>query len=112
MGEKYSPVKGDRVRVVLEGEVTQANEYDPWFNLEGKPLYSEGSAIVSVERIEPPVIVFKPGDVVQDKTNPRWKYAIGKKGYTQLSDGSYFADGEPFIQNEFTSKGYELVSLG
>lgn len=114
----YKPQKGDRVRVVLEGgEVRRSVEDDSWVIEFDDNTYitevNDGAPfLVSIEKIEPPVVTFKPGDVVRSKRNPKWLYTIGQRGYTQHTDGAYFADGPRACEDVFTSADYELVSLG
>lgn len=116
MSEKYKPVNGDRVRVVMEGEVTAANE--EYFIIEDrKPettsrnstyVRSDAEFLVSVEKIEPPVTVFKPGDVVRtiggDFCDNHWVIAHG--GY--VNSFGVFTKSEM----EFTSEVFELVAKG
>jgi hypothetical protein len=110
MSDRYQPKKGDRVRGVLEGEVTRADEYDPWFNLVGMPLYSEGSAVVSFVKVEPPVEVFKPGDVVRNISTGA-TYAIGQNGWIMLrgSTGRYGGSFTTGDVKQFTSDAFETI---
>src|SRR5690348_16498813 len=96
MGD-YKPVKGDRVRVVLEGVVSHdsgyPNEDDDGIQLliDGSPndtltighsdVNSDGCTI---EKIEPLVEVFGPGDVVRPR-NESYRhliYLLGANGYS------------------------------
>lgn len=106
----YKPVKGDRVRVVLEGEVS-------WADVEQFDVRAEDNRLLasvllgrgaSIEKIEPPVEVFKPGDVVRSKWFPSYLYLINDSGYSYVGgNGSYRS-----IDHTFTSKDYEKVSIG
>ena len=104
----YRPKKGDRVRVVLEGEVDQVNS-------DGSARVSTGKyftfawvdpGAATIEKIEPPVEVFRPGDVVRHKTAGRFTFALGKFGYLDIVNGVW--NDRP---NEFTSESYEKVDL-
>lgn len=118
MGAQYKPVKGDRVRVVLEGEVdsTFANgDFDlgrsiGWTN----SIRPTDETVVSIEKIEPPVEVFKPGDVVRSKANPGLLYSIGRDGYLSHSLHEFFGwyPTGATHREAFTSRYYEKVSLG
>jgi hypothetical protein len=127
MGEKYTPVKGDRVRVVVEGEVEWVTHYaDGVFDLDGGAvgIHPHHKNVVSIEKVEPPVEVFKPGDVVRHKAQGSVR-ALASDGYVRL-------DGEPgkfywynalsgperslrpavsYRLEDFTSKNFELVDL-
>lgn len=108
MSEKFKPVKGDRVRVVLEGEVKHVYS-DGDLHIESAKYYKTEvprEGIISIEKIEPPVEVFKPGDVVRGKVFGH-VFTIADDGYVSHSTGA-FRPG----YNEFTSRGYEKVSLG
>lgn len=104
--------RGDRVRVVLEGEIGTVGRTGSF--LLGRraenhidPNYEH---VVSVEKLEPPVEVFKPGDVVRSKggydlwfiTRGGYAYANGPNAGAHFEDG-----GEPF-----TSQLYEKVDIG
>lgn len=82
---------GDRVRVVIEDEVVRCDggtiylkndvpgeDADMWF-ASGDPN------VVSVEKIEPPVEVFKPGDFVKSKDGVARVYYITQNGYVMIS---------------------------
>lgn len=106
MGD-YKPVKGDRVRIVVEDVVLDAGTSDiqtnnNWFD-------REGGHVVSVEKIEPPVTAFKPGDVVRNRFT-RWLYSIAESGYLSHHDRTFYPWG-PTRQDHFNSKRYELVDL-
>ena len=116
----YKPKEGDRVRVVLEGTVTGVNSGYGWFNLrtDGGLGYAGIHDDGSVEKIEPPVEVFKPGDVVRDKATSTVR-ALGENGYVILQSGftqevgalvSYGNFG--YQEHEFTSERFEKVDLG
>lgn len=111
---KYKPANGERVRVVYEGEVSSSD--DVGFTVEGElPVLWEDQSLVSIEKIEPPVEVFGPGDVVRSK-NGTGTRALGKTGYIRLDRevGAFFAYGSEFAKSlsDFTSKNYERVELG
>lgn len=113
MSEKYKPVKGDRVRVTIEGEVSYASSDGPWFDLRDKhdlvaSVRHSGDA--SIEKIEPPVTVFKPGDVVRDLLNKNSIFALGHRQYLAIGSANQIATAYPYdTDDDFTSDGYELV---
>ena len=113
-GPKYTPQRGDRVRVVIEGEVYHVAEDrfgvgDDPLDGRGNIIYPDKGHVVSVEKLEPPVEVFKPGDVVRYKFGPRrYVYTIATGGYVDHEDGVYLdAAGDLF-----TSRSYEKIDLG
>lgn len=113
MSEKYTPVKGDRVRVVLEGEIKGVYS-DGDLRIESVEHYSSDLAhegIVSIEKIEPPVEVFKPGDVVRSKEHPSLRYVIGCDGYFSFQGNDFRDHAESFLEDAFTSERYERVTL-
>lgn len=111
--EKYRPVKGDRVRVVLEGEVVEAlssttftvGEAGTWENL----INQEREHVVSVEKIEPPVEVFGPGDTVRSRFYPNLVYSIGDDGCYAHHAREWRPAGED--DSYFTSATHERVEL-
>jgi hypothetical protein len=114
MAGEYAPKKGDHVRVVIEGVVErEVSDFGILVNnTDGKwlaELYTDRPG-VTVEKVESPVEVFKPGDVVQSRaTGYRYaRYAIARGGYTDLLNGIWRA--EP--GTTFTSRYYEKVDLG
>jgi hypothetical protein len=111
MGEKYQPVKGDRVRVVLEGEVGYVG--DLFFDVQGKgalnSISPDGDHVVSIEKLEPPVEVFGPGDVVRHQRIPGLVYALGASGYFAV-EAQAWRPGD--YGKAFTSDRYEKVDLG
>lgn len=46
---------------------------------------------------------FGPGDLVRDKCNPEWVFALGDTGYVALPSGRVY----PYAENPFTSENYE-----
>ena len=114
MSENYKPKKGDRVRVVLEGEATYCDT--PGFGV-GTGEYLNfivptREHVVSVEKVEPPVEVFGPGDTVRRKnTRPAYIYSLGHEGYFS-HQVNYFREWSSGTNNtEFTSKHYERLDL-
>lgn len=72
-GEEYRPQLGDTVRVTLEGEVTTVWGGDDYgITLNGNTLLSNSTMRkASVEKVEPPIEVFQPGDTIRSKAHPR-----------------------------------------
>lgn len=107
MGEKYEPKVGDYVRVVLEGEAESTSE--DFFTL-GSAGWSncidpDAAHVVSVEKVAPPVVTFKPGDVVRSRVGG-YAYTLTEGGYVAHHSGRFHRDDEPF-----TSQDYGLVEL-
>ena len=106
--------KGDYVRITIEGEWLVEG-----YTVEGiKALPEIGVApgdTVTVEKIEPPVETFKPGDVVRPKANHEYVYAILENDkYTYLKCPEEFTIlGGTFgpMYPPFTSRHYEKVSI-
>lgn len=101
---------GDRVRLTVEGTASGNGAYTilngdagEWF-LEYKNQYVGNG--ITVEKIKPPVVTFKRGDVVRSKDVPEFCYAITKDGYTDLFNGLH-----NICDTKFTSEHYELVNL-
>jgi hypothetical protein len=108
----YKPQVGNRYRVTFEGDCER----------EGVVRLGEGWAFggellnkaVSVEKIEPPVEVFGPGDVVRRLVDRDYVYALGDNGYTNLTLQhvyTYNDDLRSFNADDFTSKSFERVTL-
>lgn len=112
---EYSPQKGDRVRVVLEGEVLPDHEYGGFSigtGVNSNFITHGAEHLVSVEKIEPPVVTFQPGDVVRGKSTGH-VFLIREGGrWIALKNTHYGAGYESRTSVDFTSKNYELVSLG
>lgn len=127
---------GDRVNVTAERTVTEkaqdakvvwVSDDDSGIRIEdanGKReyvLYRSGGAndgtystgtfrnapLVSVEKIEPPVEVFKAGDTVRSKGSPNFIFTVGRYGYLDHMNGIWNANPE----QKFDSRYYEKVTL-
>lgn len=113
MAGEYRPAKGDRVRVVLEGEVLAADEngfrIDSFVSAIPSLYIGAGYAksIVSIEKVEPPVEVFRRGDVVRSKADTECVFALAQNGYIDLLNGIW----NTCRSGRFTSKDYERVTL-
>lgn len=110
----YKPLDGDHVRVVYEAEVSDADhEGFAMRSEEGGndvPIFFNDHGLVSIEKLEPPVEVFKPGDVVRSIERPENVYALGYKQYLAIGPKNTLGQGQPHEVGEFTSKHYELVA--
>lgn len=101
---------GDRVRVTLEGTVESLSDRDLCV---GRG-WAEQSIIarhpnehtITIEKIEPPVEVFKPGDVVRHKKHRSFRYTLGGGGYFSHQLLTWVSSA-----TQFTSEDYELVIL-
>lgn len=102
---------GDRVKVTIEGKVTglidgeicvETGESDHGYAFVG-PGYAG-----LVETVEPPVEVFKPGDVVRDRGVTGYVRAVGHDGWVNLTTGQVVV-GIRDANTRFTSEHYERV---
>lgn len=102
---------GDRVRVVIESEVTRKTAHGSITTAAYNGFQPDQDDIVSVEVLAPPVTVFNPGEVVRHKSNGSM-WLILNDGYVRL--GSILGSAaKPQRSNpaQFTSEDYELVEL-
>lgn len=111
---EYRPEVGDRVRIVIEGDVRSVDSNGDFYTKDN--CFEPGQdTIVSIEKVKPPVEVFKPGDVVRHKRQ-RFVVALDRSGYTYLSEsannGHRFAYEQGYEPDDFTSEDYERVELG
>jgi hypothetical protein len=111
----YKPQVGDQVRVVVEGEVELVDGFGFTVGPQFPVIYEDDKdVLVSVEKIEPPVEVFGPGDVVRRLVDRDYVYALGDNGYTNLTLQhvyTYNDDLRSFNADDFTSKSFERVTL-
>lgn len=109
--------KGDRVRVSFEGTV---NRVMPDFE-GGQELRVEVDGLnhyiytdtANVEKIEPLVETFGPGDVVREKGVPVGRAQVrtlGLDGWINHADGSFY-NAPRTARTGFTSDGYERVEV-
>ena len=109
----YEPEKGDRVRVTLEGEVTDTGTHDGHhFDIEGGLVFThrEGVTVELVEKAKPPVVTFEPGDFVREKGLRDALFLIGPEGgWTDVRTGRSFdySSGD----TPWTSEHFEKVEL-
>lgn len=119
----YKPQEGERVRVVYEGVVKEANAEGLTLEPAIPVLYDDDEeALVSIEKIEPPVEVFKPGDVVRE----RWSghiIALLDKGWVRVKgdprttfngvpNGALSKWGAHADRAHFSTPRFERVSIG
>lgn len=108
---------GDYVRVTIEGYHTNAHplvEYGTHAGDERNWEYeSTDSDTVTIEKLEPPVEVFKPGDRLRRKGLGNYEITLGDEGYLQhLASGrtvyaKYGADAPDF----FNSENFEKLNI-
>lgn len=112
---------GDHVRIVIEGEYRQLfgsiDRYEGELP-EGTTFRVAPDDKATIEKIEPPVTRFEPGDVVHSRTTGAY-LALGTEGFLNLNNGRFFRYGEygettapdgRYLRLEaFTSDGYDLV---
>lgn len=98
---------GDRVRVVLEGEVysAYANSIAIVGGSDKNFINPKAKHVKSIEVLEPPVEVFAPGTVVRSKQSEDL-YTVGELGYLRHRDGHFYRS-----DVRFTSRNYERVEL-
>ena len=106
--------KGDRVRVALEGVVQRTfDNGNLWLESSDFGTAIDGTHVISVEKIEPPVEVFKPGDVVRSLATGSYWY-LATNGYVRMTSAD-FPEPVEFYEytdsTEFTSDEYEKVDL-
>lgn len=117
-GPKYTPQRGDKVRVtteveILDDQVTSVPSLPRGRGVRGYRALLDGVEVVipanaDIEKLEPPVEVFKPGDVVRSKGSPRFRFALYEGGYVDLVNG---LNNEGCV-TKFTSADYEKIDLG
>jgi hypothetical protein len=104
---KYWPKNGDEVEVVLRGKVFYANSNDFTVGTPGRGgtnvIHPAKDHVKSVRLIEPPVTVFRPGQIVVYKTGDH-RCLILRDGYVNLNSRSF----HPYPGFEFTSEKYTL----
>ena len=92
----YTPKKGDRVRVTVEGEVTFVNDDIGRVDLQDGWTFdypSKDRAIVTIEKLQDPEPQWVNGDVIEvefERTAPGSPY--GPRKAALLNDEWYFAD--------------------
>lgn len=115
---------GDRVRVTFEGtvgEVLRLGDNNTVYGLGFVNQYGNGSHTiftnqegVTVEKVEPPVETFGPGDLVRSKVDGGIR-ALASHGYVRIPRGEFFRydDGRrgAYSLKEFTSKNHERVEV-
>ena len=104
---------GDRVRVTLEGEVRDTLPGGKLtLRYDGEYLFVQPPE--KVEKIEPPVEAFKPGDFVREKSTDRVFYAA-TDGYVQVlpTAGSFWRYGPTGLAGSLPhdTGEYERVTL-
>lgn len=100
--------KGDCVRIIAEVYGTNRAGDFLYFGAPGVGYVDTTSDEVAVEKIEPPVVTFEPGQTVRNKASGRL-YSIGSDGYYSHQRAEYFKPGPG--DAGFTSFLYELVEL-
>ncbi|HET6915106.1 MAG TPA: hypothetical protein VFH56_03360, partial [Acidimicrobiales bacterium] len=87
MSDKYLP--GDKVRVTIEGTVHRhcghSLELRNEFGNASHEIFTNQSD-VKVEKIEPPVEVFKPGDLIRHKGS-QVTFLVTSEGYVDMTSG-------------------------
>jgi len=96
--------KGDRVRL-LPGEFEVSYVVGNYVALFSAGKYKMSAPFFQIEKIEPPVVKFKPGDVI------RWKKLPRVQDYLVLRGGDLagMTDGRIHKDSQINSEYYELV---
>ena len=113
---EYRPAKGDRVKVTIEGKVTRAGSEWAVIN-DHHDIYLKNA---KVEKIEPPVEVFKPGDVVK---NSAYTYVLTPDGFLVVAVHHPYGTGAigrfvnygslgRYEAKDFNSRDFERVNVG
>lgn len=105
MSEKLKT--GDYVRITIEGEfrakdlshLKETGTYAP--DERNWELLTNETDTIVVEKIEPPVEVFKPGDRVRDKVATDYHFLVLNKGYVDLTNNIYNEDDYKFTSGHF-----------
>lgn len=108
---EYVPKAGDHVRVTLEGRVTTASSW--FFEVEcsdGRFNRFSEKADITVEKIEPPVEVFKPGEVIRHKGSGV-VLALAEVGFLNIDHKRFYRYVDAGHPEHFTSEHYERVVL-
>ena len=101
MNDKYVPKKGDRVRVVLEGEAIYAAR--DGFALNGADISFKSRDVVSIEKVSPPpptvdqsvIRVYSAGKpnfgavLIYDEPAATWRYSDGQKARSPKPTENY-----------------------
>lgn len=111
---------GDRVRVILEGEIIGGPDHDGDFELSVPGIYDEAiyfkptdEGVKSVEKIEPPVVQFQPGQIIKHKGSGN-SHLVAKRGLVGVA-GDRNVPGETYEGYPLclaTSGHYDLVEVG
>ena len=101
---------GAEYEVVLRGRGCKINDCDPYLilrtpNGSTTGFYPSNEVVISITKVEPPVVTFYPGQVVRKRATGA-TYTIGSGGYIHHPTG-FVHDG----YREFTSADYELVEF-
>lgn len=65
---------------------------------------------VTVEKIKPPVTIFKAGDLVRSLAPfNEFQYVLARTGYFDVKNGCFISMSAYQVSEEFTSEKYELV---
>ena len=105
----YEPAVGDRVRVTIEGEVTATGTRDGHhFDIADGFVYTHAEG-VTVEKVEPPVEVFKPGDFVRRESDGAILH-LAENGWLNMTNNRFYESPE-VTGGYFTSERYEKVEL-
>lgn len=111
--EDPSAIKdGDHVRIIIEGPWTGGDAREGvQHDGEAMEYVSNPDDKVTLEKIEPPVVTFKPGDIVRHKNGrDSLRYLVLQDDKFTYVKSSFMSDiGRVFDGGEFTSEFYELV---
>jgi hypothetical protein len=114
MGADYKPKVGDRIRVTFEDVVIDTSDGIELANSHYADLFVfdlDEPTLVSVEKIEPPVEVFKPGDVVTRPRSGGHPIMLLETGYVRVGKPHLHPYGHGCTRDFFTSEHFQRVEL-
>lgn len=102
--------KGDLVRVTIEGVIHDSEGLGIFLH-DGCTYINTKKPGVSVERIEPPVVQFKPGDRLRRRNGMAYEVTLGVDGYLHHSTDHFFRFSDPLPRGFFNSERFEKINL-
>ena len=116
MPENYTPRKGDRVRVVLEGEVYHSGystfDMGPFDTYGVNTINRDDKHIVSVERLPDPEPEWQTDDHVLDASGEVWRRSLDGGWFFAGSTGDKYQDEDVPRPLTLIVRGGKAVSGG
>lgn len=108
---------GDYIRIVIEGPWDGSGEVLDYGvqprEDERTEWYANPGDVVTIEKIDPPVETFGPGDLVRGRDGGS-VVALGLDGFFNLGSGEFFTYGQNgfyLTPEKFTSRRFKRVSV-